>query len=603
MSEMNDDIVVGISVIDNDDEAACLQSEVNEESFEERVLNKILELIEGWIFIEALVKFFFFWVGALKLLIKIILRFIHHALGYIQILNGNSFRKGSIGFFTNGRRTGEVGKCNQQASLHDQRGDDLKNLIASIFQVFYALTAVMKFFRIILKIIFGGPGEGEVSISASDWIAENEAAADFYRTMVFYGLSAVFIIAGIHASAQPGFLYRNKKSINNNDTTFFGNIVYLSILVITVVLSHQSISSAWDMIQTIAGYISGSTLDESHISVSIIALTVVYVFSMTCHSIGCLMGHAFTSKKNIIDCEDDAEIRCKVINSSDEVKSAGLFRFELFHECVETAVNLCYEILTLVFGKKMFQGIFSVGDISSTSETKQPLKTMISMVLSGYVACICAAAIITSGILCGLFYESEIDRGMDFLLGNKIIGMFYFIGVFCATSVLCVEDHIPITALGYIFTKDFGLREGTSAVIMAAVVGKWLGSFVSYAIGNFACKAGRNSGQIPNLSEKKTLRTLVFARLAGNVSAWELNYCSGILSLAKAEFGISLLGDIPRVVLLVQLGAAFVASADGLIMSPHLFGVLVSLVLIGFGPACGYLAKYELNQVAKTSYH
>jgi len=169
--------------------------------------------------------------------------------------------------------------------------------------------------------------------------------------------------------------------------------------------------------------------------------------------------------------------------------------------------------------------------------------------------------------------------------------------------VLCVEDHIPITALGYIFAKDFGLREGTSAVIMAAVVGKWLGSFVSYAIGNFACKAGRNSGQIPNLSEKKTLRALIFARLAGNVSAWELNYCSGILSLAKADFGISLLGDIPRVVLLVQLGAAFATSADGLIMSPHLFGVLVSLFLIGFGPVCGYLAKYELNQVAKTSYY
>ena len=96
----------------------------------------------------------------------------------------------------------------------------------------------------------------------------------------------------------------------------------------------------------------------------------------------------------------------KVINPSDEVKSVGLFRFELFHECVETAVNLCFEILILVFGKKMFQGIFSVGNISITSETKQPLKTMISMVLSGYVAYICAAAIITSGILCGLFYES-----------------------------------------------------------------------------------------------------------------------------------------------------------------------------------------------------
>lgn len=164
--------------------------------------------------------------------------------------------------------------------------------------------------------------------------------------------------------------------------------------------------------------------------------------------------------------------------------------------------------------------------------------------------------------------------------------------------MLCVEEHIPITASGHIFTKAFGLREGTSAVIMAALVGKWLGSFVSYAIGNFACKAGRNSFQIPNLSEKKTLFTLIFARLAGNVSAWELNYCSGILSLAKAEFGISLLGDIPRVVLLVQLGAAIATPADGLAMFPHLFGVLASLFLIVFGSACGYLAKYEQNQVS-----
>ena len=45
--------------------------------------------------------------------------------------------------------------------------------------------------------------------------------------------------------------------------------------------------------------------------------------------------------------------------------------------------------------------------ISITSERKQPLKTMISMVLSGYVACICAAAISTSGILCVLFFIND----------------------------------------------------------------------------------------------------------------------------------------------------------------------------------------------------
>ena len=99
--------------------------------------------------------------------------------------------------------------------------------------------------------------------------------------ILFCFYSPVFIIAGIHASAQPWFLCRNKKGINNNDTTLFGNMVYFSILVITVVLSHQSISSAWEMIQTISSYISVSTWDEMHTSASIIVLTVVYVFSMS----------------------------------------------------------------------------------------------------------------------------------------------------------------------------------------------------------------------------------------------------------------------------------------------------------------------------------
>merc|ERR1712113_1109617 len=114
----------------------------------------------------------------------------------------------------------------------------------------------------------------------------------------------------------------------------------------------------------------------------------------------------------------------------------------------------------------------------------------------------------------------------------------------------------------------------------------------SYAIGNFIYKK-RVMAQDGRFHMDDVFQTLRLCRLAGNVSNWELNYCAGVLSLAKAEFGLSLLGDIPKTMSFALLGAEINTSGYGMFTLPQFIS---PCLCAAFYAACSYLSTNKLIQ-------
>lgn len=262
-------------------------------------------------------------------------------------------------------------------------------------------------------------------------------------------------------------------------------------------------------------------------------------------------------------------------------------------ECLKTIIDVCFGTIILLFGSKMFGGLIHGGKVYITSKAKDPLTSMVTVFMSGYIVFICTAAIFIAGILSTLFFESEIIDGVEFFLGNDALWMSLLVFIVCATSVLCIEHHVLVIAAGYICSNAFGLGRGIFTVTVSSVAGHWIGSIISYAIGNFIYKRKGRTQEV-RFHKEDVFHTLLLCRLAGNVSNWELNYCAGVLCLDKAEFGLSLLGYIPKAILFAQLGASLNSLGYGIFTLPP---VIFLCLYVAFCAVCSYLSTKKLIQV------
>jgi uncharacterized membrane protein YdjX (TVP38/TMEM64 family) len=195
-------------------------------------------------------------------------------------------------------------------------------------------------------------------------------------------------------------------------------------------------------------------------------------------------------------------------------------------------------------------------------------------------------------------------------------GVFAFILVYLAATVLFVPGLILTLGAGFVFANAFGLGLGLLLGSLAVFVGASAGAIVSFLVARYILRDWVVRGltkkyvifaALDSALAEKGYRIMTLLRLSPIIPFNALNYVAGVTALGFLHYVLSLLAILPGTILYVFLGASAGSVTDAAMSGDDNMTVTYIVVAVGvvFGVLAvaltSYYAKQELDKVTRQS--
>jgi uncharacterized membrane protein YdjX (TVP38/TMEM64 family) len=236
-------------------------------------------------------------------------------------------------------------------------------------------------------------------------------------------------------------------------------------------------------------------------------------------------------------------------------------------------------------------------------------KMAITLVLLGFITFVIVDSVTNQ------YVKTGIENFLEWMEENPAEGFFAFVLLCFLTTMLFIPGILLTVGSGFVFSNTFGLGVGILAGTVAAFLGSFSGSVVSFLLGRFLlrdCVSGLTKKftlleALDSAFEEKGFRIMVLLRLSPLIYASPyLNYGAGGTSISFWDYTLAMFAILPGTVMFVFLGASAGSLADGgdeeeeeedsvVTTIVLVVGIVISVVAV----ACtSYYAKVELNKIA-----
>ena len=197
-----------------------------------------------------------------------------------------------------------------------------------------------------------------------------------------------------------------------------------------------------------------------------------------------------------------------------------------------------------------------------------------------------------------------VNSFLEWIQLNPVPGLFVFILVYFAATILFIPGSILTLGAGFVFAMAFGLGLGLLLGTLAVFVGASAGAILAFLIGRFLLR-----GWVTRLTKKYTIfqaldkalaqkgfRIMVLLRLSPIIPFNVLNYVAGITAVGFWEYVWALFAILPGTILYVFLGASAGSLTDIGRSGDHL---TITIIVIVTGVFFGILAVALISYYAR----
>lgn len=251
-----------------------------------------------------------------------------------------------------------------------------------------------------------------------------------------------------------------------------------------------------------------------------------------------------------------------------------------------------------------------VTDESSTQQTTSSQnykKYTLAFFLVAFVVFVILDSTIGNG-----WITDGVDAFLEWIEENPGGGIFVFVLVYFAATVLFVPGSILTLGAGFVFANAYGLGVGVLLGTLAVFVGASAGAIVAFVLGRFLLREWVGGlatkyaifAALDSALAEKGFRIMVLLRLSPIIPFNALNYIAGVTAIGFWEYVWALFAILPGSILYVFLGASAGSLADSASSGDS---KVVTIVVIVVGVVFGilavgvtsYYAKQELNKVTQ----
>ena len=207
-----------------------------------------------------------------------------------------------------------------------------------------------------------------------------------------------------------------------------------------------------------------------------------------------------------------------------------------------------------------------------------------------------------------------VNSFLEWIQLNPVPGLFVFILVYFAATILFIPGSILTLGAGFVFAMAFGLGLGLLLGTLAVFVGASAGAVLAFLIGRFLLR-----GWVTRLTKKYTIfqaldkalaqkgfRIMALLRLSPIIPFSILNYVAGTTAVGFWEYVLALFAILPGTILFVFLGASAGSLMDSAKSGDNLTVTIIVIVTgVFFGILAvgltSYYARQELRRATQES--
>lgn len=241
-------------------------------------------------------------------------------------------------------------------------------------------------------------------------------------------------------------------------------------------------------------------------------------------------------------------------------------------------------------------------DAAATSSwTTKALKLSITLILVGFIIFVIVDSTQDQ------YVRSGMQSFLSWMEDNPTAGVFAFMFVYFAATVLFIPGSILTLGAGFVFANIYGLGVGVLIGTAVVFIGASLGSIAAFFLGRYLFRDNVESlsrkyrvfNAIDTALEQNGLKILFLLRLSPIIPFNAINYILGLTSVTSFQYIVSLIGILPGSAVYVFVGssASTIAesanSGDNKVLSivSIVVGVVLSIVVISI---TSYYVKKEL---------
>jgi uncharacterized membrane protein YdjX (TVP38/TMEM64 family) len=203
------------------------------------------------------------------------------------------------------------------------------------------------------------------------------------------------------------------------------------------------------------------------------------------------------------------------------------------------------------------------------------------------------------------YVRSAYESFLAWIENNPAAGVFAFMGVYFAATVLFLPVSILTLGSGFVFANAFGLGFGSALAIVAVFFGASTGAIAAFLIGRYLLHnwVQKLTEKYPSFEaidralEEKGFRIMVLLHLSPIVPFNALNYIGGFTSMSLVDYTLSLFAILPGTVFYVFLGATAGSLAGGSTNTTQIVTIVVG-VTFGF-LGIGFTTYYATQEFRK----
>eukprot|EP00934_Nitzschia_sp_Nitz4_P000565 Nitzschia sp. Nitz4//scaffold11_size288233//244348//245244//NITZ4_000813-RA/size288233-processed-gene-0.185-mRNA-1//1//CDS//3329534191//565//frame0 len=232
-------------------------------------------------------------------------------------------------------------------------------------------------------------------------------------------------------------------------------------------------------------------------------------------------------------------------------------------------------------------------------------KALVALLLVAFVVFVILDATIGKG-----WVGDTVDTFLEWIEENPVEGLFAFIVVYFAATVLFVPGSILTLGAGFVFANAFGLGVGVLLGTLSVFVGASAGAVAAFLLGRFLLrdwvqgltKNYKVFAALDSALADKGFRIMALLRLSPIIPFNALNYIAGVTAVGFWSYVWALFAILPGTLLYVFLGASAGSLADSANSGDSTtITIIVAVVGVVFGilaiALTSYYARMELNKV------
>lgn len=242
------------------------------------------------------------------------------------------------------------------------------------------------------------------------------------------------------------------------------------------------------------------------------------------------------------------------------------------------------------------------------SKGNRYIKYAVALLLLGFIL-----FVILDSTIGQMYVRDGVNSFLEWIEDNPAPGVFAFVLVYFAATVLFVPGSILTLGAGFVFANAFGLGPGLLLGSIAVFVGASGGALVSFLLARYLLRdwvGGLTKkyaifAALDSALAEKGFRIMALLRLSPIIPFTALNYVAGVTAVSFLHYALALFAILPGTILYVFLGASAGSLTDAAMNGSDNATVTIIVVVVGvfFGILAvgltSYYAKQELHKVTK----